>query len=113
MLKKLLSYWLVLLIMIQSNVTFADAIKIHQPREQYLSFEFTQTEITQLLLFETSTQFSNDGLDCYLYCYCHLYLSYSSSISLVLLSPLKSLELDGSGNITPNGLLSSVFRPPK
>ena len=74
MLKKCLSYWLVLLIAMQSITVIADTPQAHQPEEQQLSFEHeyaqTPTEIALPSPLEKSTQFPNDGLDCYYHCYC-------------------------------------------
>ncbi|MBB1380742.1 hypothetical protein ACRWQL_17870 [Shewanella sp. HL-SH4] len=108
--KQWLSYWLVLLIVMQSITAIADTSQAHQPENAQTPIEVTQPE-----LFENSTQFSNDGLDCprYCYCYCHLYLSDLPTLSLNALPPLKSLVPNDYSNTILGGLLSSVFRPPK
>jgi hypothetical protein len=108
LMKKWSSYWLVLLIVMQSITAFADTTQAHQSEDVQ-----TPTEITQPQLFEKSTQFFNDGLDCHSYCYCHLYLSDLPTFSFDSLSSLRTLVLNGYRNTTLSGSRSSVFRPPK
>ena len=69
--KQWLSYWLVLLIVMQSITAIADTSQAHQPENAQTPIEVTQPE-----LFENSTQFSNDGLDCPRYCYCYSLVDY-------------------------------------
>ena len=108
LMKKWLSYGLVLLIVMQSITAIADTSQAHQPEDVQ-----TPTEITQPQLFEKSTQFFNDGLDCHSYCYCHLYLSDLPTFSFDSLSSLRTLVLNGYRNTTLSGSRSSVSRPPK
>ena len=106
--KKWSSYWLVLLIVMQSITAIADTTQAHQSEDIQ-----TPTEITQPQLFEKPTRFFNDGFDCYCYCYCHLYLSDLLTFSFDSLSSLRTLVLNGYRNTTLSGSRSSVFRPPK
>jgi len=109
LMKKWSSYWLVLLIVMQSITAIADTAQAHQPEDAQ-----TPTEVTQLQLFEKSTQLSNDGSDCHRYCYCHLCLSYLPTFSFNALPSLKSFVLiNGYSNTILSGSRSSVFRPPK
>jgi len=108
LMKKWSSYWLVLLIVMQSITAIADTTQAHQPEDAQ-----TPTEVTQPQLFEKLTQLSNDGLDCHRYCYCHLCLSNLPTFSFNALSSLRTLVLNGYSNTTLSGSRSSVFRPPK
>ncbi len=117
MLKKSLSYWFVILIAMQSITAIANTIQVHQPSEQYLSFDYernqTQPDATQPQSLEKSSQFFNDGLDCHPFCSCHLYLSYLPESSFNSLLSLRTLVLNRYNSTAPSGFQSSIFRPPK
>ena len=102
MLKKWLSYWLVILIAMQSFSAIADAHQTHQSGEQHLTFEHehaqTQPVVTQPLSLKKSTELPSDGLDCHHCCHCHLHLNYLPTASLSLLLPHNSLELNRYNN---------------
>ena len=117
MLKKWLSYWLVILIAMQSFSAIADSHQTHQSGEQHLSFEHehaqTPVESIQPLSLKKSTELPSDGLDCHHCCHCHLHLNYLPTASLGLLLPHNSSELSRYNTTALVGLLSSLFRPPK
>lgn len=117
MLKKWLSYWIILMIALQSFSAIADAHRTHQTGEQHLSFEHehaqTPVEPVQPQSLIKSTKLPSDGLDCHHCCHCHLHLTYLPAPSLGLLLSVNSLAFNGYDNTALDGSLTFLFRPPK
>ena len=115
--KKWLSYWLVILIALQSIAAIVDAHQSHQSGEQHLTFEHehaqTPYEISEPEPIRKSIDLPNDGFDCHHCCHCHLHLTYLPAPSLGIISSLDSLELSRYDNAAPDQPPASLFRPPK
>ncbi len=120
MLKKWLSYWLVVMVVMvamQSFAAIADIHQAHQSAGEHLTFEHehakTPSNVPLPERLKKATKLPSDGLDCHHCCHCHLHLNYLPTPSLGFLLSYKSLRFNEYNNSALSGLLASLFRPPK
>ncbi len=115
MAKKCLSYWLVILIALQSFATIAGAGQPHQSDDEHLSYSQEHSAGAMTSFTDESTVSSDHAeLDCHHCGHCHgSHLSFLTTNSTDLSSACLSMALKGFDKTALNGLMFTLFRPPK